>query len=178
MTIPGLPGGDAYDRGAAAFRSEMRASFAPERSASAIIGAGVGEPLKDLTDLVAHLQRKIDAALAGRSLYGLPVRTSTLVPPDEVWIIEESDGELHRDESRGYEYARVTRVAIYNPRDGAGYPSRTARAVKPTPGYTRHMLGAHEAARDWRRYGRPRTRRDLERLAARVDVVSTADKDR
>lgn len=39
---------------------------------------------------------------------------------------------------------------FYNPRDRHGYPSRLERALHPTPGYTRNMLGAREAARDWR----------------------------
>lgn len=44
------------------------------------------------------------------------------------------------------------RRLFYNPRDRHGYASRVHRALHPTPGFTRHTLGAREAARDWRRY--------------------------
>lgn len=152
---------EEYARRRAAFLAEQRAAFTAIDPRAFIDAPGRHPlPLVDgsLEDLLRRLREVRE--LTSRSVLGFPVEVSDLVPPGELWIVDHHDGELHRDRAHGYDYLRVQRIAYYNPRDALGYPFAP---LERHPLYTRRTLGAREAARDWRRHGRPGLRRRLPR---------------
>lgn len=69
---------------------------------------------------------------------GQPLEVHPFIPPDRVVVLNG-----------------VVYVPAYSP---TGYPHPLARWVHPTPGYTRHTLGARELARDRRRRSRSHAR--------------------
>jgi hypothetical protein len=84
------------------------------------------------------------------SFYGLPIRTSPLVPPGKVIVIGAGRDVGVID----WPTDRTLMLNPRQPRNRYGDPSWLERAVFPTPGYTPRTLGGRELARDCRRQRR------------------------
>lgn len=97
-------------------------------------------------------------APASASLYGLPVRTSTLIPEGQVYLVDlpPDAAAPFRAWLVGAPTGRPT--VIVNPRSRDRYGSRApvVRMLRPTAGYTRHTLGARELEREHRLRSRGR----------------------
>lgn len=82
--------------------------------------------------------------------FGMPVRTSTLVPEGQVWVVHE---DAERIVGQRVMRSPMTSSIVVNPRSRDRYGSHAAvvRMLTPRPGYTRHSLGVREIERDVRR---------------------------